>query len=79
MKFNQLEELYKISWNTSMLTHIILVNTVRVYRVTSDNFFPSKLISKNVLSILVYSSTQDLQNKKNNHSIWCEIQEDMNF
>ena len=64
MKFNQLEELYKISWNTSMLTQIILVNTVRVYRVTSDNFFPSKLISKNVLSILVYSSTQDLQNKK---------------
>ena len=33
-KVDQLEELYKISWKTSTLTHITLVNIVRVYRVT---------------------------------------------
>ena len=37
-KVDQLEELYKILWKTQTLTPIILVNTVRVYRVTSSNF-----------------------------------------
>ena len=50
-KVDQLEELYKISWKTPTLTHITLVNTVRVYRVTSGNFFPPKLISKNFLFV----------------------------
>ena len=50
-KVDQLEELYKISWKTPMLTHITLVNAVRVYRVTSNNFFLPKLISKNFLFI----------------------------
>ena len=39
-KVDQLEELYKILLEISTLTHITLVNTVRAYRVTSDNFFP---------------------------------------
>ena len=47
-----------------MLTHITLINTVWVYRVTSDNFFPPKLISKNLILFLLYSSRQDLSNKK---------------
>ena len=38
-KVVRLEELYKISWKTSTLTHITFVNTVRVYRVT----FPAKI------------------------------------
>ena len=50
-KVDQLEELYKISWKTPMLTHITLVNAVRVYRVTSGNLFSPKLISKNSLVI----------------------------
>ncbi len=41
-KVVQLEELYNISWKTPTLTHITLVNTVRVYRVTSGNFFSPK-------------------------------------
>jgi len=41
-KVDQLEELYKISWKIPTLTHTTLVNTVRVYRVTTDNFFLSK-------------------------------------
>ena len=52
-KVVQLEELYKISWETPTLIHITLVNTVRVYRVTSDNLFPPKLISKNFLYIFI--------------------------
>ena len=55
-KVDQLEELYKISWKTPMLTHITLVNTVRVYRVTSGNFFPPKLVSKNFLYIFTLLS-----------------------
>ena len=46
-KVDQLEELYKISWKTPMLTHITLVNTVRVYRVTflvKNNFKRSLVI-----------------------------------
>ena len=55
-KVDQLEELYKISWKTPTLTHITLVNTVRVYRVTSGNFFPPKLISKNFIFIFTLFS-----------------------
>ena len=59
-KVDQLEELYKISWKTPILTHITLVNTVRVYRV----FFPPKIILKISLLFLHCFPTQDLQNKK---------------
>ena len=55
-KVDRLEELYKISWKTPMLTHIILVNTIRVYRITSDNLFPPKLISKTFLFIFIIFS-----------------------
>ena len=55
-KVYQLEELYKISWKTSTLTHITFINTVRAYRVTSDNFFLPKLISKNYLYIFTLFS-----------------------
>ena len=55
-KVDQLEELYKISWKTPTLTQITFVNTVRVYRVTSDNFFLPKLISKNFLYIFTLFS-----------------------
>ena len=55
-KIDQLEELYKISWKTPTLTHIAFVNTVRVYRVASGNFFPPKLISKNFLFIFTLFS-----------------------
>ena len=58
-KVDQLEELYNISWEIPTLTHITLVNTVRVYRVTSNNFFPPKLISKNFIFIFtLFSSTR---------------------
>ena len=63
-KVDQLEELYKILWEAPTLTHITLVNTVHVYRVTSGNFFLPKLISKNFFIFLLYSPIQDLQNKK---------------
>ena len=55
-KVDQLEELYKISWEIPTLTHIALVNTVRVYRVTSGNLFPPKIISKNFLYIFALFS-----------------------
>ena len=55
-KVDQLEELYKISWKTPTLIPITLVNTVRVYRVTSGNLFPPKIISKNVISIFTLFS-----------------------
>ena len=51
IKADQLEELYKILWKTSMLTQITLVNAIRVYRVALGNFFPPKLISRNFLFI----------------------------
>ena len=74
-KVDQLEELYKISWKTPTLTHITLVNIVRVYRVTSNSFFPPKILSL----FLHYSPIQDLQNKKNNHAIWSDTQGDTIF
>ena len=46
-KVDQLEELYKILWKTQTLTHITLVNIVRVYRVTflvKNNFKRSLVI-----------------------------------
>ena len=48
-KVDQLEEFYKILWETPMLTHTTLVNAVRVYRVSSDRFFLPKLIFKKFL------------------------------
>ena len=69
-KVDQLEELYKISWEAPTLTHITLVNTVRVYRVTSGDLFPPKLISKNFLFIFaIFFSPRSIK-QKNNHSIW---------
>ena len=56
-KVDQLEELYKILWKTPTLTHIILVYAVRIYRVTSDNLFPPKIISKNFLFIFTLLSS----------------------
>ena len=55
-KVDQLEEHYKISWNTPMLTLITLVNKVYVYMTTSDNLFPPKLISKNFIFIFTLFS-----------------------
>ena len=51
-KVDQLEHLYKISWKISTLTHITLVNTVRVCRVT----FPAKNNFKRSLVIFTLFS-----------------------
>ena len=55
-KVDQLEQLYKIPWKTPMLTHITLVNEVRVYGVTSGNFFLPKILSENFLFIFTLFS-----------------------
>ena len=63
-KVDQLEELYMILLKILILTHTMHVNTVRVYRVNSDNFFLLKIIYKNFLLFLFFSPIQDLQNEK---------------